>query len=123
MRVRCARRGTDVVEQIWVYGNSYESFLVAVVVPNKRELLAWAKEQGGLPSDFAELCATPEASVTPPLPCMWPSRDDHPCGCSGAQQGEQAPAPRSRAACPAQLWSCDMQSSMACFPCAVQERI
>ncbi len=53
-------RGADVVEQIWVYGNSYESFLVAVVVPNKRELLAWAKEQGGLPSDFSELCDTPQ---------------------------------------------------------------
>ena len=53
-------RGADVVEQIWVYGNSYESFLVAVVVPNKRELLAWAKEQGGLPSDFCELCDTPQ---------------------------------------------------------------
>lgn len=55
------RRGADVVEQIWVYGNSYESFLVAVVVPNKRELLAWAKEQGGLPASLEELCSTPEA--------------------------------------------------------------
>jgi len=54
------RRGADVVEQIWVYGSSYESFLVAVVVPNKRELLAWAKEQGGLPSSLEELCSTPE---------------------------------------------------------------
>ena len=62
----CARRGADVVEQIWVYGNSYESFLVAVVVPNKRELTSWAKEQGGLPSDFAELCATPQVSAASP---------------------------------------------------------
>ena len=51
------------VEQIWVYGNSYESFLVGVVVPNKRELMSWAKEQSGLPSDFAELCATPQARL------------------------------------------------------------
>ena len=53
-------RGADIVEQIWVYGNSYESFLVAVVVPNKRELLGWAKEQGSLPSDYKELCDTPQ---------------------------------------------------------------
>ena len=51
------------VEQIWVYGNSYESFLVGVVVPNKRELMSWAKEQSGLPSDFAELCATPQVGL------------------------------------------------------------
>ncbi len=36
---------TEAVEQIWVYGSSYESVLVAVVVPKKPVLQAWAKEQ------------------------------------------------------------------------------
>ncbi|GAB4822406.1 hypothetical protein N2152v2_009452 [Parachlorella kessleri] len=43
------------VEQIWVYGNSFESTLVAVVVPLADKLAAWAKEQG-LSGSLAELC-------------------------------------------------------------------
>ncbi|EFJ51208.1 hypothetical protein VOLCADRAFT_73402 [Volvox carteri f. nagariensis] len=35
-----------VVEQVWVYGNSFENCLVAVVVPNKAVITAWAKEAG-----------------------------------------------------------------------------
>jgi long-chain acyl-CoA synthetase len=35
----------DMVEQVWVYGSSYESVLVAVVVPKQPALLSWAKEQ------------------------------------------------------------------------------
>lgn len=35
----------EMVEQIWVYGSSFESALVAVVVPNKAPLMQWAKEQ------------------------------------------------------------------------------
>jgi long-chain acyl-CoA synthetase len=38
---------TDPVEQVWVYGSSYESVLVAVVVPKKPVLTNWAKEQVG----------------------------------------------------------------------------
>ncbi len=34
---------SDAVEQIWVYGNSYESQLVAVVVPQRH----WLKQQAG----------------------------------------------------------------------------
>jgi len=37
--------------QVWVYGNSFESTLVAVVVPEKKKLLAWAAAEG-LPGDF-----------------------------------------------------------------------
>lgn len=33
------------VEQIWVYGNSFESSLVAVVVPSEKALQAWASKQ------------------------------------------------------------------------------
>jgi long-subunit acyl-CoA synthetase (AMP-forming) len=38
---------TETVEQIWVYGSSFESVLVAVVVPKQPTLMAWAKEQVG----------------------------------------------------------------------------
>ena len=41
--------------QIWIYGNSFESALVAVVVPNQVVLEEWAKGQG-LEGDFPSLC-------------------------------------------------------------------
>ena len=59
-------RGCDVVDQIWVYGNSYESTLVAIVVPDKKQLMGWAKENG-LGSDFKAVCQKPE--VRPPACC------------------------------------------------------
>jgi long-subunit acyl-CoA synthetase (AMP-forming) len=37
----------EMVEQVWVYGSSFEAVLVAVVVPNKGPLMQWAKEQVG----------------------------------------------------------------------------
>ena len=43
------------VEQIWVYGNSFESTLVAVVVPNEDALKSW-KAQSGVEGDFAAIC-------------------------------------------------------------------
>ena len=43
-------------DQIWVYGNSFENFLVAVVVPNEAQVLAFA-EENKLAGDYAELCA------------------------------------------------------------------
>lgn len=45
----------DSLFQIWVYGNSFESFLVAVVNPNKQALESWA-EQNGINKDFNSLC-------------------------------------------------------------------
>ncbi len=48
------------VDQIWVYGNSYESTLVAIVVPDKKVLLAWAKE-AGVPGDFDVVAKDPQA--------------------------------------------------------------
>jgi hypothetical protein len=32
--------------QIWLYGSSFESCLVAVVVPDKHKLLQWAASAG-----------------------------------------------------------------------------
>ena len=41
--------------QIWVYGNSFESFLVAVVVPDKIAIEEWA-EKNNESGDFVSLC-------------------------------------------------------------------
>ncbi|KAL0384138.1 UNVERIFIED_CONTAM: Long chain acyl-CoA synthetase 2 [Sesamum radiatum] len=48
------------ITSIWVYGNSFESFLVAVVVPEKKALEEWAannQEKG----DFQSLCSNTKA--------------------------------------------------------------
>lgn len=48
------------ITTVWVYGNSFESFLVAVVVPEKKPLEDWAalnNEKG----DFKSLCGNPRA--------------------------------------------------------------
>ena len=71
LRLRCSHRGTDCVEQIWVYGNSYESTLVAVVVPDKKELTGWAKDNG-VDGDFEALVKNPKARTLalPPVPLI-----------------------------------------------------
>ncbi|KAL6578750.1 Long chain acyl-CoA synthetase 4 [Orobanche minor] len=43
------------IDSIWVYGNSFESFLVAIINPNKQALEQWA-EQNGISGDFNALC-------------------------------------------------------------------
>ncbi|XP_021894818.1 long chain acyl-CoA synthetase 4-like [Carica papaya] len=48
------------IDSIWVYGNSFESFLVAVVNPNKQALESWA-EENGISGDFDSLCENPKA--------------------------------------------------------------
>jgi long-chain acyl-CoA synthetase len=47
--------------QIWVYGNSFEPFLVAVVVPSEANLIKWAKENG-IEGDFATIVKDPRAA-------------------------------------------------------------
>ena len=54
------------VDQIWVYGNSYESTLVAIVVPEKKTLLAWAKE-AGVSGDFDVIAQDPKVC----FPCTF----------------------------------------------------
>jgi long-chain acyl-CoA synthetase len=49
------------MEQLWVYGNSFESCVVAVVVPNEAKLLEWAKAKG-IAGDYAAVCGTSEAN-------------------------------------------------------------
>ncbi|KAK9127787.1 hypothetical protein Syun_016584 [Stephania yunnanensis] len=49
-----------IIDSIWVYGNSFESFLVAVVVPNKTTLEDWA-ETHDKSGDYQPLCISPRA--------------------------------------------------------------
>lgn len=50
------------VMQIWVYGNSLESTLVAVAVPNEAVIKEWAKSNGS-EDDMAKLCQDPKAQA------------------------------------------------------------
>ncbi|XP_057967846.1 long chain acyl-CoA synthetase 4-like [Malania oleifera] len=48
------------IDSIWIYGNSFESFLVAVVNLNKQALECWAEENNE-DRDFNSLCKNPRA--------------------------------------------------------------
>ncbi|KAL6615722.1 hypothetical protein ACP70R_037992 [Stipagrostis hirtigluma subsp. patula] len=48
------------IDSIWIYGNSFESFLVAVINPNKEALESWAAANG-ISGDFEALCQNPKA--------------------------------------------------------------
>uniref|UniRef100_A0A2P2M446 Long-chain-fatty-acid--CoA ligase n=3 Tax=Rhizophora mucronata TaxID=61149 RepID=A0A2P2M446_RHIMU len=48
------------IASVWVYGNSFESFLVAVVVPDKQALEEWAANQN-VTDDYKSLCKNPKA--------------------------------------------------------------
>ncbi|KAI3468613.1 hypothetical protein Pfo_025276 [Paulownia fortunei] len=43
------------IDSIWIYGNSFESFLVAIINPNQQAVEQWA-EQTGISGDFNALC-------------------------------------------------------------------
>ncbi|XP_073302440.1 long chain acyl-CoA synthetase 4-like [Primulina huaijiensis] len=43
------------IDSIWVYGNSFESFLIAIINPKKQAVEQWA-EQTGISGDFNALC-------------------------------------------------------------------
>lgn len=51
---------SSLVESIWVYGNSLESSLVAVVVPNQAAMEEWAKANE-IKSDFETICNSSKA--------------------------------------------------------------
>ncbi|XP_058100401.1 long chain acyl-CoA synthetase 4-like [Magnolia sinica] len=48
------------VDSIWIYGNSFKSFLIAIANPNEQALKHWA-EENGQSGDFASLCENPKA--------------------------------------------------------------
>jgi long-chain acyl-CoA synthetase len=45
-KIESVLKDCPVAEQVWAYGNSFESCLVAVVVPKQKPLMAWADKQG-----------------------------------------------------------------------------
>ncbi|PIN15559.1 Long-chain acyl-CoA synthetases (AMP-forming) [Handroanthus impetiginosus] len=47
---------TPIVEDIWVYGDSFKSMLVSVVVPNEENTKKWA-QQNGYKGSFMDLCS------------------------------------------------------------------
>jgi hypothetical protein len=70
----------DIVDQLWVYGNSFENNLVAVAVPHKVTLMGWASSQPSLSGlSYEEVCKRPEARThvtqvlasTGGTPCYW----------------------------------------------------
>ncbi|KAJ3701136.1 hypothetical protein LUZ61_004841 [Rhynchospora tenuis] len=48
------------VDMIWIYGNSFKSYLVAVVNPNQDSLEKWA-QQNGEKGDYSDICANSKA--------------------------------------------------------------
>ncbi|XP_020573312.1 long chain acyl-CoA synthetase 4-like [Phalaenopsis equestris] len=48
------------IDSIWIYGNSFEAYLVAILNPNKAALERWAQENG-ISADFSALCQNPKA--------------------------------------------------------------
>ncbi|KAK8479919.1 hypothetical protein V6N13_026623 [Hibiscus sabdariffa] len=48
------------IDMIWIYGNSFESFLVAVVNPNKEALEIWAANNN-VSGAFESICQNPKA--------------------------------------------------------------
>lgn len=47
---------TPLVEDIWVYGNSFKSILIAVIIPNEENMKKWAN-QNGIENSVSELCS------------------------------------------------------------------
>lgn len=45
------------VGQAWVYGNSFESYVVVIIVPDKEVLVNWAKQNGKAGVSYQELVA------------------------------------------------------------------
>eukprot|EP01018_Ginkgo_biloba_P032203 Gb_18621 [translate_table: standard] len=50
----------SVITSVWVYGNSFESFLIAVAVPNQQSLESWAIANGET-GEFESLCQNQKA--------------------------------------------------------------
>ena len=57
-------RTCKLIDAIWVYGNSYETCLVAVVKPEKAALQEWAESQD-IEGDLSALCEQPKVRATP----------------------------------------------------------
>ena len=51
---------SPLVSQIFVYGDSLRSFLVAMIVAEHSGVMIWAKEHGMTDKSFEDLCKSPE---------------------------------------------------------------
>lgn len=60
-KIEAVYKKNPIVEQIWVYGNSFENTLVAVVVPSEVALTSWAAD-AGISGDLAEIVRDPRAN-------------------------------------------------------------
>uniref|UniRef100_A0A7N0ZXW2 Long-chain-fatty-acid--CoA ligase n=1 Tax=Kalanchoe fedtschenkoi TaxID=63787 RepID=A0A7N0ZXW2_KALFE len=47
------------IDSIWIYGSSFEAFLVAIVNPNQSKIEQWASDNG-VSGDFTSLCSDPK---------------------------------------------------------------
>jgi long-subunit acyl-CoA synthetase (AMP-forming) len=47
------------VRQIFVYGDSLQPYIVAIVVPNEKYVWSWAEENKIKEKDFPEICRHP----------------------------------------------------------------
>lgn len=61
-KIEAVYKKNPLVEQIWVYGNSFESTLVAVVVPNGAALTSWASDND-VSGDLAAIVKDPRANT------------------------------------------------------------
>eukprot|EP00803_Ostreobium_quekettii_P004187 evm.model.scf_1852.2 EVM.evm.TU.scf_1852.2 scf_1852:22782-32698(+) len=61
-RVETELKAPEVVEQIWVYGDSTRRYLVAIVHPSASALEAWARDNG-VEGDLPELCKSSKAEA------------------------------------------------------------
>lgn len=61
-RVEAAYKRLNLVAQIFVYGNSFESQLVAVVVPDEATFVPAANKEG-ITGSFEEIVANPQAKA------------------------------------------------------------
>ncbi len=60
-KIEAVYKKNPLVEQIWVYGNSFENILVAVVVPAESALTSWAAD-ADVSGDLAEIVKDPKAN-------------------------------------------------------------
>ncbi|MEW5319600.1 MAG: hypothetical protein WDW38_010744 [Sanguina aurantia] len=79
------------VEQAWVYGDSFKSCVVAVVVPTE-ELATWAAANG-IPGDMAQVCASPRAVAHVMAVCASPKAVAHVMAGGGTRHGGESVAP------------------------------
>lgn len=61
-KIEAVYKKNPLVEQIWVYGNSFENILVAVVVPAESALTSWAAD-AGISGDLVTVTQDPQANT------------------------------------------------------------